>query len=119
LVVPRVTLPKDLAQILKRLEDDDLETLQGDVVAEIERRRLAKPATAVAEFPTPQSVSPVKSPEVQSKSSGTPKGVPAGKANLIRASYQTGMKPAAIARALRISPSLVTRVLGAPEKPKG
>jgi DNA invertase Pin-like site-specific DNA recombinase len=45
--------------------------------------------------------------------------IPAGKINLIRASYSAGLKPPAIARTLRISQSLVRRVLGSPEKPKG
>jgi hypothetical protein len=38
--------------------------------------------------------------------------VPTGRANLIRASHQAGMKPVTIARTLRISRSLVDRVLG-------
>ena len=44
--------------------------------------------------------------------------VPTGKANLIRESYQAGMKPVAIARSLRISRSLVDQVLGGLEKPR-
>jgi DNA invertase Pin-like site-specific DNA recombinase len=37
--------------------------------------------------------------------------IPAGKANLIQASFKAGLKPATIARNLRISESLVRRVL--------
>ena len=44
--------------------------------------------------------------------------MPAGKANFIRASFQTGMKPSAIARSLRISQSIVDQVLGKQAKPK-
>jgi DNA invertase Pin-like site-specific DNA recombinase len=44
--------------------------------------------------------------------------IPEGKANLIRASFKAGVKPAAIARTFRISRSLVNRVLSAVEKRK-
>jgi hypothetical protein len=106
---PRVTLPRNLSATLRGLEDVELETLQREVAAEIKRRTSAKPAQTVAEVPPPQAVSPAKLAAAE---------VPTGKANLIRASYQAGMKPVAIARTLRISRSLVDRVLGSSEKPK-
>ena len=110
LVAPsRVTLPRNLSATLRGLEDVDLETLQREVAAEIKRRRSAKPAETIAEVPPPQAVSPAKTEAAD---------VPTGKANLIRASFQAGMKPVAIARSLRISRSLVDRVLGGLEKPK-
>ena len=43
---------------------------------------------------------------------------PEGTANLIRASFRAGVKPAAIARTFRISQSLVNRILSGTEKPK-
>ncbi len=106
---PRVTLPRNLSTTLRGLEDVDLETLQREVAAEIKRRRSEKPTEAIAEVVPAQAVSPAMSEAAD---------VPTGKANLIRASYQAGMKPAAIARSLRISRSLVDRVLGSSEKPK-
>jgi len=63
----------------------------------------------IEEVPSPQTLSPAKVAAAE---------VPTGKANLIRASYQAGMKPVAIARTLRISRSLVDRVLGSSEKLK-
>jgi len=42
---------------------------------------------------------------------------PEGTANLIRASFRAGVKPAAIARTFRISQSFVNRILSATEKP--
>ena len=106
---PRVTLPRNLSTTLRGLEDVDLETLQREVAAEIKRRRSAKPTATIAEVSPPKAESPAKTEAAD---------VPTGKANLIRASYQAGMKPVAIARSLRISRSLVERVLGALEKPK-
>jgi hypothetical protein len=44
--------------------------------------------------------------------------VPEGKANLIRASFRAGLKPAAIAMTVGVPQSTVNRVLGAPEKSK-
>ena len=106
---PRVTLPRNLSSTLRGLEDVELETLQREVAAEIKRRRSAKPMETIEEVPSPQTLSPAKVAAAE---------VPTGKANLIRASYQAGMKPVAIARSLRISRSLVDRVLGSSEKLK-
>lgn len=94
---------------LRGLEEVELETLQREVTAEIKRRRSLKPTEMVAEVPPAQAVSPAKVEAAD---------VPTGKANLIIASYQAGMKPVAIARSLRISRSLVDLVLGGLEKPR-
>jgi hypothetical protein len=112
---PRVTLPKNLSETLKRLEDAELETLLREVTAEAERRGVMKPVKAVA---APQTVPATKFQVRQSKSSGAPADLPAGKANLIKASHSAGMKPAAIARMFRLSQSVVNRVLGLPAKSK-
>jgi hypothetical protein len=109
LAPPRVTLPRNLSLTLRGLEDVELETLQREVTAEIRRRGLAKSAYTVADVPPPRAVSPAK---VEAAN------VPTGKANLIRASHKAGMKPAAIARSLRISQRSVNRVLGTSEKPR-
>jgi hypothetical protein len=106
---PRVTLPRNLSATLRGLEDVELETLQREVTAEIKRRRSAKPTETIEEVPPPQTLSPAKAAAAD---------VPTGKANLIRASHQAGMKPVTIARTLRISRSLEDRALGSSEKPK-
>ena len=106
---PRVTLPRNLSATLRGLEDGDLETLQREVAAEVQRRRSVKPMETIEEVPSPQVVSPAKLAAAE---------MPTGKANLIRASYQAGMKPVTIARTLRISRSLVDRVLGSSDKLK-
>jgi hypothetical protein len=66
----------------------------------------------------PQTVPAAKYQARRSKSSGAPADLPAGKANLIKASHSTGMKPAAIARMFRLSQSVVNRVLDLPAKSK-
>ena len=109
LAPPRVTLPRNLSLTLRGLEDVELETLQREVTAEIRRRGSAKSGYTVADTPLPQAALTAK---VEASD------VPTGKANLIRASHKAGMKPAAIARSLRISQRSVSRVLGTSEKPK-
>jgi len=112
---PKVTLPKNLSETLKRLEDAELVTLLREVTTEAERRGVMRPVNTVA---TPRIASAAKYQARQSKSSGVSAELPAGKANLIKASHSTGMKPAAIARMFRLSQSVVNRVLDVPAKSK-
>ena len=111
----RVTLPKNLPETLKLLTDAELETLLREVIAEVDRRGVMKPTKAVA---APQAVPAAKIRKRQSKDSDTPADLPAGKANLIKASHAAGMKPPAIARMFRLSQSVVNRVLDLPAKAK-
>ena len=112
---PRVTLPKNLSETLKRLADTELVTLLREVTAEAERRGVMKPVNPVT---APQTVPAAKFEARQSKSSGAPVDLPAGKANLIKASHSAGMKPPAIARMFHLSQSVVNRVLNLPAKSK-
>ena len=90
----RIRLPGDLAHSLEYLDDAELRKLQDAVNDEIERRS----RKAV----TKKSVRPATKEAVQ---------IPEGQVNLIRASFKAGLKPAAIARTLGVSLSLVRRVL--------
>jgi hypothetical protein len=112
---PRVTLPKNLSESLKRLEDAELETLLREATAEAERRGMMKSVNTVA---ATQTAPAAKFQAQQTKSSVVSADLPAGKANLIKASHSTGMKPAAIARMFRLSQSVVNRVLNLPAKSK-
>jgi hypothetical protein len=112
---PRVTLPKNLSETLKRLEDAELVTLLREVTTEAEWRGVVKPVNTVA---APKTAPAAKYRARQRKSSGVSADLPAGKANLIKASYTAGMKPPAIARMFRLSQSVVNRVLDLPAKSK-
>jgi hypothetical protein len=112
---PRVTLPKNLSETLKGLEDAELVTLLREATTEAERRGVMKTVNTVA---TPKTASAAKYQARQSKSSGVSADLPAGKANLIKASHSAGMKPPAIARMFRLSQSVVNRVLDLPAKSK-
>jgi hypothetical protein len=115
---PKIALPKNLPQTLQFLSDDDLETLRASVEIELARR------LPIGAGPITRKVSAVQHPIGTRTSSGR-KGerdsvaaVPAGQVSLIRASYHAGMKPAAIARTLRVSMSVVNEVLSTEPKPR-
>jgi hypothetical protein len=93
---PRIRFPSDLPGSLKRLVDAELRKLRAAVNGEIERRGQASPKK--------QSGQPDRLEREAAQ-------IPEGKANLIRASSKAGLKPAAIARTLRISLAVVRRVL--------
>jgi hypothetical protein len=112
---PRVTLPKNLSEALKRLGDAELETLLREVIAEAERRSVGRPVHTVV---VPPTVPAPKFQTRQRKSSGAPADLPTGKVNLIKASHSAGMKAPAIARMFRVSQSVVNRVLDMPAKSK-
>jgi hypothetical protein len=113
---PKIALPKHLAQTLQFLSNDDLETLRASVEIELEHRR------PISAGPIRRKASAVQPPIGARTSSGrqgerdSVTAVPAGRASLIRASYHAGMKPAAIARTLRVSLSVVNEVLSAEPK---
>ena len=101
----RIALPKNIAETLKYLDDLDLQALRVSVENELQRRRLDRGVEAKAPAETGTSFEEAratgdgfKTPKKQ----GAP-SLPMGKASLIRASFESGMKPQAIARTLRIS----------------
>jgi len=113
----RVTLPGDLSGSLKYLDDAQLERLREAVAVEINRRNPAPKNETVAAVPTEPSSTGQAASGHYKRASGFDE-IPEGKANLIRASFKAGVKPAAIARTFRIPQSLVNRVRSAVEKRK-
>jgi hypothetical protein len=115
---PKIALPKNLAQTLQFLSDDDLETLRASVDSELKRRRptSARPNAKKASAAQPAAAATASRGQLGELDSGT--AVPAGRASLIKASYQAGMKPVAIARSLRVSLSIVNKVLSTESKPR-
>jgi hypothetical protein len=107
---PKIGLPKGLAQTLQFLSDDDLETLRVSVDSELERRRPTGAGPEARKASTLQPGATATSRGRHRKlDSGT--AIPAGRVSLIKASHRVGMKPAAIARTLRVSLSVVNKVL--------
>ena len=108
--VARVTLPSDLAGSLKHLDDAQLQRLREAVSVEIDRRTQAAPQNKIAAVAGDTASSRGRSASPHSKTKAT-NDIPAGRVNLIQASFRAGLKPGAIARTLRISEALVRRAL--------
>jgi hypothetical protein len=101
---PRFALPSDIATSLRYLDDAELQRLQVAVEAEIGRRK--RDARSDDGFASRAS-RPVPSPVATTKVAE----IPEGRANLIRASFDAGLKPATIARTFGVSLSLVNRII--------
>ena len=117
---PRIALPKNIAETLKYLDDLDLEALRVSVEKELQRRRADRrvESNASAETGTSSEKAPARGGGFKTaKKQGAP-SLAMGKASLIRASFESGMKPQAIARTLRISVAQVNEVLGSKAKRK-
>jgi DNA invertase Pin-like site-specific DNA recombinase len=114
----RVTLPSDLAGSLKYLEDAQLQILLEAVTVEIDRRRQGTSRNRAATVAATRTSSQGQSGAPGNRKIKEIDEIPEGKANLIRASFRAGIKPAVIARTFRISQSLVNRVLSSTEKSK-
>ena len=106
----RIALPRNIAQTLRYLDNFDLGALRGAVEQEWQRRRLGK-VELPAEGPKAVPLVSTSHATVVTKQAGS--DLPLGKASLIRASAQSGMKPKAIARTLRVSLAQVNTVLAA------
>jgi hypothetical protein len=113
----RVTLPNDLAGSLKYLDAAQLQRLLEAVTVEIDRRNHVPTKNNTGAVATGTS-SQAQSAAPRNKKVKEIDDIPEGRANLIRASFSAGIKPATIARTFRISQSLVNRVLSSAEKPK-
>jgi hypothetical protein len=110
----RIRLPSDLSASLKYVDDDELERLREAISSEINRRNCSLPQTK----PAALSSSPDHRSMGRNKKERQPREIPVGRASLIEASFRAGLKPAAIARSLRISQSLVRDVLSSAQKAK-
>jgi DNA-directed RNA polymerase specialized sigma subunit len=114
----RVTLPSDLSGSLTYLDDAQLQRLLEAVNVEIDRRNQSTPKNEIATTAAPGATSQSQTAAFRDKKVREIEQIPEGRANLIRASFKAGVKPAAIARTFRISQSLVSRVLSSAEPPK-
>ena len=108
----RVVLPNDLSASLRYLDDSDLQRLLAAVNMEIDRRKQGT-STAEASQVAAMTLSPSVPPRDERTNIAE---IPEGKANLIRASFGAGLKPATIARTFGVPISLVNRVIRSMEK---
>ena len=111
---PRIALPSDLAASLRHLDDVELRRLLDAVTTEVNRRN----QDASVSIPSKDASSPAKQARERRGQAISVEDITEGKATLIRVAFGAGLKPAAIARTVGVSLSLVNRVLRAAEKPK-
>ena len=105
----RFALPSDLPGSLRHLNDAQLDGLLRAVVEEARRR--GRP-TGGERAPPPASGSQKVAPAPGGKAKRRSLPLAPGQARLVRAAFEAGIKPAAIARQLRGSRAQVEQVLG-------
>jgi hypothetical protein len=105
-------LPSDIANSLQYLDDVDLHRLKSAVEAEIARRKPGASTGKADEVFVPTAARPVSSPREAAKIAE----IPEGKANLVRASFEAGVKPPTIVRTFGISISVVNRIIRSMKK---
>jgi len=101
-------LPSNLDLGLRALDDEALVRLR-DAVERESRRRFPQPIAHPVAPPAP-ALPRKETPPRPSKAASEP-GIAVGRANMIRAAFKAGLKPAAIARQFGISPAVVRSVL--------
>jgi hypothetical protein len=99
---PRHVLPKDLANAIRQLGDEDFDRLLGAVVAE-KKRRGGNPRAS-------------DKPRQNQLTEGVVTSLPTGQLNAIRAAFKAGVKPSQIARQFGLSQSDVRNALASVNK---
>ena len=107
-----IALPSDLANSLRYLDGSELQRLQAAVEVEIARRKQSTSTGGTNEGSAPDASRPTSSPIEATQVVE----IPEGRANLIRASFNAGLKPATIARTFGVSVSLVNRIIRSTKK---
>ena len=113
---PRLALPSDLAGSLRRLDDDQLGRLLRAAAQEARRRGCPHEE---APGPPAAPAEARRAPPVARRSKKGPMSVTAGQEKLVRAAFAAGVKPAAIARQLRLPRAQVERIVGRPKRGGG
>ena len=113
---PRLALPSDLSGSLQHLDDAQLDTLLNAI--KVETRRRGRPiADEDRRAAQTVKVPPVKpAPRHKPRAKGRASKITPGQTNIIRAAFEAGVKPSAIARQFRIARAEVERIVGAPKR---
>ena len=113
----QVLLPSDLAGSLRRLGDGEFDRLLRAVAGEARRR--GRPGAEDPALPAASGSGKPPPPAPGGRARKRPLPVAPGQARLIRAAWEAGVKPAAIARQLRLSRAQVETVIGGRKRGKG
>lgn len=113
---PGVTLPADLGRSLRLLDDDGLDRLMKAVIEEARRRGRNVPERASSARRRAERPGPVKTPGTKARAADEAAPAMPGQERLILAAYEAGLKPAAIAREVRVPRPTVQRVISSAKR---
>ena len=108
---PVVALPADLGKSLRLLDDDGLDRLKKAVIEEARRRGRHLPEGPSAARRGTERSGPAKGTGAKAGAQDGAAPVTAGQERLILAAYEAGLKPAAIAKEVRVSRATVQHVI--------
>ena len=109
---PGVALPADLDRSLRLLDEAQLDRLAEAVAGEVRRRGRSAPDNPSVEGRSAKHT-PAKAAQAKPDK---PAAVSAGQERLILAAWKAGLKPAAIAKEVRLSRSAVQHVINAAQR---
>ena len=109
---PRYVLPSDLSGSLRHLDDGQLDRLLRAVAKEA--RRHGRPVDGGGTSPPPPAPNKATGSRSAAGARAKKRALPIapGQAKVIRAAFEAGVKPAAIARQFRVSRAQVEQIVG-------
>ncbi|MCY4559816.1 MAG: hypothetical protein OXF79_26360 [Chloroflexi bacterium] len=110
-----IALPADLGRSLRLLDDAQLDRLTKAVTDEV-RRRGRNPPDSPSEAGRPAKRTPANAARAKSEEPVTAATVTPGQERLILAAFEAGLRPAAIAKEVRVSRSTVQHVITAAQR---
>ena len=113
-----LALPADLGRALRYLDDAELNRLQQAILAEARRRGQLPPEGDAPESRRGEKKTPGRATQPVSAQKREPAPVTPGQERLIRAAWEAGLGPAAIAREFRVSRAQVEHVIAAARRRK-
>ena len=111
----KIALPTDLGRSLRLLDDAQLDRLTKAVTDEV-RRRGRNPPDSPSVAGRPAKRTPAKAARAKSEEPVRGATVTPGQERLILAAFEAGLRPAAIAKEVRVSRSTVQHVITAAQR---
>ena len=115
---PRYALPSDLAGSLRHLDDGQLDRLLRAVAEEARRRGRPGDGEPSPPWRSASGKPPGRAPPEENKGRKPRPRIPPGQEKVIRAAFEAGVNPGAIARQFRVSRAQVERIVGRSKRSK-
>ena len=111
----KIALPADLGRSLRLLDDAQLDRLTEAVADEVRRRGRSSPDSPSVGGRSPKRI-PAKAARAKPDEPDRAATVTPGQERLILAAFEAGLRPAAIAKEVRVSRSTVQHVITAAQR---